>query len=235
MPVPKTHLQTLTSRIDSCFALSLSAVAGAVDAIAYLQVSSLFVANQTGNTVWLGVNLASGQWSEAFRHFSPILAFLGGIIFSRLLLNIQPGKSQRTFPIIAVPLISASALLAVAAFVLPRATGVFVPWLSFSLGMQNAAYTRVDGVSLNTAFITGDLEKLGEALVNRWTGKDPQQTGKASNLILLVWSFYLVGAAAGCALAHYFRAGAFLFPAGLMVATAGLLIVNYQKTAKSKA
>src|SRR5258708_6375601 len=49
--------------------------------------------------------------------------------------------------------------------------------LALAMGMQNAAATRFGGVSLNTVFITGNLQKLGEGLVAwLWTRRAPSAT-----------------------------------------------------------
>ncbi len=36
--------------------------------------------------------------------------------------------------------------------------------LAFAMGMQNNAFQRIGPIKLNTVFITGDLENLGEAI-----------------------------------------------------------------------
>jgi uncharacterized membrane protein YoaK (UPF0700 family) len=38
--------------------------------------------------------------------------------------------------------------------------------LAFAMGMQNSAANRFNGVALNTVFITGNLQKLGEGLTH---------------------------------------------------------------------
>ena len=38
--------------------------------------------------------------------------------------------------------------------------------LAFAMGMQNSAANRFNGVALNSVFITGNLQKLGEGLTH---------------------------------------------------------------------
>src|SRR5258708_30790113 len=56
------------------------------DAVGYMTMGSVFAANMTGNTVLAGIAVAQGQWLDAWRHLSPLIAFFAGAIIARLLL-----------------------------------------------------------------------------------------------------------------------------------------------------
>ena len=61
----------------------LCAVAGSVDAVAYLLFGRLFVANMTGGTVLLAISLLQRNGGEAALRGGLIAAFLAGVIVAR--------------------------------------------------------------------------------------------------------------------------------------------------------
>src|ERR1700741_2250440 len=63
----------------------LCAVAGSVDAVAYLLFGRLFVANMTGGTVLLAISLLQRIGGEAALRGGLIASFLAGVIVARLL------------------------------------------------------------------------------------------------------------------------------------------------------
>ncbi len=63
----------------------LCAVAGSVDAIAYLLCGQIFVANMTGNTVLLAISLLQGKFAKAALRGGLVAAFLASVIVTRLL------------------------------------------------------------------------------------------------------------------------------------------------------
>jgi uncharacterized membrane protein YoaK (UPF0700 family) len=84
------------------------------------------------------------------------------------------------------------------------------------MGMQNSAANRFNGVALNTVFITGNLQKLGEELIAwLWPTDEPQSAGGGVLIFGLVWVSYAVGALLG-ALAQQFMPLPLLIPAALL-------------------
>jgi uncharacterized membrane protein YoaK (UPF0700 family) len=63
----------------------LCAIAGSVDAIAYLLCGQVFVANMTGNTVLFAISLLQGEVGKAALRGGLVVAFLAGVILARLL------------------------------------------------------------------------------------------------------------------------------------------------------
>ncbi len=78
----------------------LCAVAGSVDAAAYLLCGRVFVANMTGNTVLLAISLLQRNPGEAALRGGLVAAFLAGVIVARLLARTageRLTKTQRIF------------------------------------------------------------------------------------------------------------------------------------------
>ena len=90
-------------------------------------------------------------------------------------------------------------MLAVCAFV-ETPSGALV--LAFAMGTQNAAATRFGRVTLNTVFITGNLQKFGEGIIGLlWPGQGRHAEAPPGDVAIfgLVWLGYAVGAALGAA------------------------------------
>ena len=91
--------------------------------------------------------------------------------------------------------LAASLVVLVAAF-LPRPINVLA--LGAALGGQNAAFTRFGGQSINTSFISGDLQKLAQAVARRIAGKTGEDGDQAVLVIVpSLWLAYVAGAALG--------------------------------------
>ena len=69
-------------------AILLALIAGYADTVGYLRFNA-FAGLMTGNTIFLGVELAEQKWSAAANHFAIILMFLFGVALAQAL---QPGK-----------------------------------------------------------------------------------------------------------------------------------------------
>jgi uncharacterized membrane protein YoaK (UPF0700 family) len=174
-------------------AIVLALIAGYVDTVGYLHFNA-FAGLMTGNTIFMGIELATAQYGAAVFHGIIILAFLAGVIAARLMIR---GGINSLFAMSI-----AGGLLVVCSFIDKTIAAVL---LSLAMGMQNSAANRFNGVALNTVFITGNLQKLGEELVTwLWPGKDGAARQGAS-IFALVWLAYAVGAAAGAVAVNHFE------------------------------
>jgi uncharacterized membrane protein YoaK (UPF0700 family) len=166
----------------------LAIVAGYADTVGYLRLDA-FAGLMTGNTVLLGIALAENNVSRALHYGAIILVFFFGVVVSRLLLR------SHLSPTVCLTL--AAAGLALSSFLEPTASALV---LAFAMGLQNAAATRFGRVSLNTVFITGNLQKFGEGLVGLlWPGQGRHAEAPPAAVAIygLVWLTYAVGAFLG--------------------------------------
>jgi uncharacterized membrane protein YoaK (UPF0700 family) len=172
----------------------LCAVAGSIDACAYLLSGRVFVANMTGNTVLLAISLLQRNPREAALRGGLVAAFLIGVIIARLLARIageRPTKTQR----IAILCVE-SVVLLMLAWKKAEADAVLLLLLACVLGVQNGAFRYIGGFHLNTTFITGDLELLGEAIMNP-RNSDSRNSRAEVSAFVLSWVGYAGGAALG--------------------------------------
>jgi uncharacterized membrane protein YoaK (UPF0700 family) len=160
----------------------LAIVAGYADAVGFLGFNA-FAGAMTGNTVLLGIALATDKLADAAQSVAIIAAFLAGVAASALL---------RRHVSFAAILVIEMATIVVAALVTPP---VAAPVLAFAMGLQNAAMTHFAGLSLNTVFLTGNLQKLVETLLRRDAGSTSE--GVAVALLSRLWLAYLAGVVLG--------------------------------------
>lgn len=182
----------------------LALIAGYADTVGYLRYEA-FAGLMTGNTIFLGVELAHGKWGEALFHAAIIAAFLIGVIASRVVLR---------FGIEAwVALCVAAVLLVICGFVEKRAAALVLP---LAMGMQNSAANRFNGVALNTVFITGNIQKIGEGLLAwLWPSRDPKAKSDGLAIFAFVWFAYAFGAGLG-AVANAWLSYPLLLPAAIL-------------------
>ncbi len=164
----------------------LAIVAGYADAVGFLTFGA-FAGAMTGNTVLLGIALAEVDFSAAGQSALIIAAFLAGVAASAVL-------AQR-IPLVAILGLEAVAIVA-AALIAPV---VAAPVLAFAMGLQNATMTRFAGASLNTVVLTGNLQKMMQGFLGRFTGvtKPSGSAGDGSNTSAGLWIAYLTGVVAG--------------------------------------
>lgn len=168
------------------WAALLSIVAGYVDAICYLDLGNAFAANMTGNLVVAGIAAARGEWRQTGWFAAILLAFLVGVLAARLVPRAH--RSPRVSFLFEAALIGAAAsgLLGDAA----------VAVLAAAMALQNEAGLH-GFVSVNVAFITGDIQQLGERLVDETMPRSRAKRDRTPRIILVVLACYALGAALG--------------------------------------
>jgi uncharacterized membrane protein YoaK (UPF0700 family) len=160
----------------------LAIVGGFADAIGFL-IFNAFAGAMTGNTVLLGIALAASRWGDAVQSAIIIAAFLLGVATSAWL--------RRWLSLAAILVIEMAAIV-VAALVVPM---LAAPVLAFAMGLQNAAMTHFAGASLNTVFLTGNLQKLVQSLLRRGP-RQPSETAAVA-VASRLWVAYLAGVVLG--------------------------------------
>jgi uncharacterized membrane protein YoaK (UPF0700 family) len=139
----------------------LAVVAGFVDAVGFITLGYIYTANMSGNSVALGIEPASRHWPEALRRLWPVLAYLSGTLFCRLLIEI--GAKYRFRAIVSLTSLCEMGLLLPVCIENPLHADsgyvqiLYVGLLASAMGIQNAAVTKVQSVPVHTGFVTGVL------------------------------------------------------------------------------
>jgi uncharacterized membrane protein YoaK (UPF0700 family) len=216
---PPLNLRTIPLIVLLC------AMAGSIDAIAYLLEGQVFVANMTGNTVLFAISMLQHQFGKAALRGGLVLAFLAGVVVSRLLAR-SAGERVTSRQRIAVLGIQSVVLLVLGWKASAADTRLLLLLLAAILGVQNGAFRYIGGFQLNTTFVTGDLELLGEAIVD---ARNPRPKVSA---FVLSWIGYAGGALLGALGTHEMPHHAFLVPMILAVISAVTMVLTPQAASR---
>ncbi|MGH8983708.1 MAG: YoaK family protein [Acidimicrobiia bacterium] len=192
----------------------LAPVAGFVDAVGFITLAGVFVANMSGNTVRFAVDIGQGAWSDALTRGVPILLFVVGVA---LAIGVVSAIGRRLTPSTLTPLLVVEAVL-LAAFMLVGtlvfdgrlATGssaryyVLIPFAVVAMAIQTVTLRRVAGVPVQTAYVTSMLAFVGEEAVEALAERGTPRGAEARRRIRIhggVWLAYLVGGGVGALLA----------------------------------
>jgi uncharacterized membrane protein YoaK (UPF0700 family) len=197
--------------------VALTFVTGIVDAASYLKLGHVFVANMTGNVVFLGFALAGAGGLSAASSLIALGSFLLGARLGHWLVGRHP--QHRGHMLRAAS--SAQALLIVVALLLalsvsePFHDGVryaLTAILAMAMGAQNASAQTVAVPELTTTVLTKTLTGLAEP---------GQARGPESNLgrRIVAVAAMLLGALAGALLALNMSVAAGLAAAAAIVLT----------------
>jgi uncharacterized membrane protein YoaK (UPF0700 family) len=181
----------------------LCLVGGSADAIAFLRYDT-FVGAMTGNTVLLGIDLAEGNLDRASFHLGIVAIFLVAVVVTEIALRFKIPP--------ALPLVLTALILGSSEFITDQWSAAIC---AAALGMQNAAVRSIAGVPINTAFITGNLVRLGTAVPE---ASAPEHQATLA-VLTISWIAYAAGAVAG-ALALRLIDYPMIVPAALALAAA---------------
>lgn len=187
----------------------LTLVAGYIDAIGFIRLGGTYVANMSGNSVAIGIHSAQLSWPDVSEKLLPVLAYVVGLIGSRMIVDWGAAYDARRA---AIPSLALEVILLVAFMsVHGRLAGIALAALA--MGIQVAAVTRFNKVTVYTAFVTGSLVKFADSL-SEWIisltrhDEDPHDrvlAKKDAIWFLSVWIAYVAGAIGGSV--AYFTAG----------------------------
>jgi uncharacterized membrane protein YoaK (UPF0700 family) len=175
----------------------LTVVTGLVDAVSYLALGHVFVANMTGNVVFLGFAMAGAEGLSGTASLVALGGFLvGGVVGGRIgaRLAAHRGLNLRTAAATSVSLIVVAVVVAaVAGEPVPRGArwGLIVA-LAAAMGVQNAAARRLAVPDLTTTVLTQTLTGLAaDSRLARGAGGHP---GRRLIAVLAMLTGALVGA-----------------------------------------
>ena len=142
--------------------VALTVVTGIVDAVSYLRLGHVFVANMTGNVVFLGFALAGAAGLSSGASLAAIAAFLAGAFAGGRLAARTPahrGFMLRSATFAQASLLALALVLALTASS-PLQEGMryaLLVALALAMGVQNSAAQRLAVPELTTTVLTRTL------------------------------------------------------------------------------
>jgi uncharacterized membrane protein YoaK (UPF0700 family) len=177
----------------------LTVVTGVVDAVAYLKLGHVFVANMTGNVVFLGFAAAGANGLSVAGSLLALACFLpGGVAAGRLAARLGDDRLQQLRAATAVQFVLCAAAIVVAALAgHDLGTGsryALIALLALAMGVQNATARRLAVADLTTTVLTLTLTGIA---ADSWLGG---ATGARTARRVLAVIAMLVGAIIGALL-----------------------------------
>lgn len=208
---------------------TLCAIAGAVDIIAYLLFGKVFVANMTGNTALFAASILTHDWRQAAIRFGVVIAFVVGISVAHLGMRKIAVRRERRLRLLTLSV--EFVLLSTLTFTLhPNVVrAALLLLLAFALAMQTDAFRQIGPVKLNTSFISGDLENLGEAITDSEAPGAQAEARYRTAVFISTWVAYAIGALLGAYGASHFAERALWIPAGFVVLAAIIVLRSSQQ------
>lgn len=170
-------------------AIGLSALAGYVDAIGFVELGGFFVSFMSGNSTRLGVGLIERSRDAALAG-GLITMFIAGVIMGSLVGRFA--KAQRR-P--AVLFLVAILLFNAASSAAAGAREVAIMTLALAMGAENAIFEDGGELHIGLTYMTGTLVKFGQRVAAALMGGDRFAWAP----YILLWAGLVVGAVAGAA------------------------------------
>jgi uncharacterized membrane protein YoaK (UPF0700 family) len=193
------------------FAALLCAGGGFLDSFTWVAHGRVFVNAQTGNIILFGVFAAQDDWSQAFRHLPPMLAFFPGVVAAQWVRKRSfPDNPPRAMAVCLGIEIAILTVVGCVSFAFPHLAVVFA--IAFAAAMQNSGFDHVGKWSYASVVTTGNLRSLGDAwFALMFLPRNPDASDKARTLAIVCASF-ACGALAGAALTVSLGKLAIVFP-----------------------
>ncbi|MCB1250614.1 MAG: DUF1275 domain-containing protein [Acidimicrobiales bacterium] len=221
-------------------AMALAAAAGFLDAHLYLFVDAVFVANQSGNVVLLGMGLGQRNQEQVVAPAISITMFMVGIAVSTWVHNRRVLQRRRRRPD-AVLALEAVLIVLLGAFIwitggyegslLDAAAYPALAVGAFAMGLQTMVLKKVGDVAVATTYESGAVAQLGSETVLASTSADPFERARRHTTIKVLASVvaaYTGGAALAAAMSG--RSWVLILPVLVLGALALHLRVHIVRT-----
>ncbi len=175
----------------------LTVVTGVVDAVSYIALGHVFVANMTGNVVFLGFALAGAPGLSAPASIAALGAFLAGAVAGGRIASHWDGHRGRQLRAAAafalVPVVLAIVVGAIVGQPVSEGAryALIIP-LGLAMGIQNATARRLAVPDLTTTVLT--LTLTGVAADSRLAGGKGGHPGRRLIAVAAMLAGALVGA-----------------------------------------
>jgi uncharacterized membrane protein YoaK (UPF0700 family) len=170
-------------------AICLAALAGFVDAQAFMSLGGFFASFMSGNSTRLGVSLATGVGSDTATAGALLLSFVSGVIVATVIVRARPRDSMPAV------MAAVTLLLLVAAAVGSVAPGMIaLLLLAVAMGAENGVFHRDGEVTIGLTYLTGSLVRMGQRLAGALMGDADRWAWVP---YLLLWMGFVAGVVFG--------------------------------------
>lgn len=206
--------------------LILAVVGGYLDAYTYICRGKVFANAQTGNIVLFGINLIEKRWESALEYFTPIMAFVIGVLLSEFFRK----KYNKEFlhwrqSILLLEMI----ILIIVAFIPIGDLDILANVLiSFVCSLQVESFRKFRDKAYASTMCTGNLRSASEALYKSLVIKNKEDLKSSMNYFGII-TFFIIGGMIGAIITKKYLEKSVLFSViGLMIVFI-MMFINYDK------
>ena len=199
-------------------AMSLAALAGFVDALAFLSLGGFYASFMSGNSTRLGVSFATGHMDEVRMAGALLLSFVSGVMIAAVIARRWAKHAQ------AAVMVTVTILLAAAAAIMqvqPNTKALLL--LAAAMGAENGLFLRDGEVSIGLTYMTGSLVRMAQRLAGALMG-DADRWGWVRYLLL--WLGFVSGVVMGARCYGAFDTGALWLATGAAAVLTVVLAVT---------
>ena len=214
------------------FCLLLTAVGGFFDAYTFVNCDGIFANAQTGNLIFVGIDLIEGNFSEVIHYSIPILSFVIGVLVSKFIETKY--KELSIFKHIYMLLLTQIVALIIIS-IKHEYFGVDIRpiVISFICAIQFDGFRKVNNLVFASVFCTGNLRSMSEHLYKYFVLK--KKESKIPFLIYLsVITVFLSGVILGAAMSKYLLNKAIIVPVFIIFINLIFVIVINNKFGKKR-
>jgi uncharacterized membrane protein YoaK (UPF0700 family) len=168
----------------------LTAVAGFVDAVGFIELGGFFASFMSGASISLGVGASGSEWTVVYHAARLVAVFVTAATVSTVISGIMRPWGIPTAIVLEAVCLSGAVLMIESGW--PSSDSV-VPMVA-AMGVQNTILHPVNGLRLGVTFMTGTLVSLSQALGRSFIGRARYWSWTPDALI---WCCFVAGAAAG--------------------------------------
>lgn len=206
----------------------LAVVGGYLDAYTYIARGQVFANAQTGNIMFLAMNLASGDIMKALFYIPPIAAFVLGIVIAEQIKKRMDGGRlhwRQYVLLLELAVIIAVTFLPHGKIGPVKYDTIANVLISFVCSLQVQSFRKIRGIMCATTMCTGNLRSGTEAFTLFFLSKDKEGLRKAGKFYAIVL-FFMIGAAVGTIVTNIFLEKSVIFCTAILMAATLLMFIQ---------
>lgn len=140
-------------------AVALAALAGFVDAVAWIELLGFFASFMSGNSTRVAIGVATGDWAAVRIGGGLVLMFLSGVIAASVVGHRFAGRHKAPVMLVVTVALTTAACAAWWGYAMAP-----LLLLAFAMGAENGVFNRDGEVTIGLTYMTGTLVRMGQRL-----------------------------------------------------------------------
>lgn len=196
---------------------------GILNATTYVSRGHVFASSQSGNLLYLGLDLANGDFSQIIKYLFPPIMFALGIVIAEHYHDKPHYKNWRR-----IPFIIEICIIIGATFMPLSWNSLANPIFGLACGLQSITFRRIRNTPVATVVINGSFQSSVENFTRYFHLHDHNDIFKAFLYMTIVLS-YFGGIVAGAMFTHWLHQYTSLIAAGTLMICPFIMTVPHRR------